>query len=487
MIKRIATPGTPLPRLSLNVGAGLDLPTGYFIKGKYGEDILIGGMSNLQGEMGDPNTDKSTIALYMLLSGLNTVAYSYISELLIYCSEGTLREERINKLAEAFEYLDRDENGELIIAFNNIKEMSPEEWYDKVLATYVKTKRESTEYMVEYEFLKDPDKKDKPLKMKLPTGLLIDTITYFDPSNSIDMIMGEVKNTKTDAAGKSTDSSNRTIGLNNAKFKTDIMSTMTPGMLRTNTYAMITAHVGDNVNMENSPYGPKPRQQIGTLSSNEKIKGVPSNYTRLLTSLWQTTSKRPLVNQGTMLAEYPKNDGTDKIREELHIIGLKQHRSKDNLSNIRMEIITSQREGVRPHLSQFHFLKNNKFGFEGNLITYNLILYPSVKITRPTIRTLIDTDPKMRRALEFTSDYLQMTMYFSEYEAMGLYCGLDVLYKDIDAMGYDWDKILTLTRNFWTPMHYSKIGYLHILNLLKIRKGLPFEYKEMLNLIRKDK
>ena len=74
MIKRIATPGTPLPRLSLNVGAGLDLPTGYFIKGKYGEDILIGGMSNLQGEMGDPNTDKSTIALYMLLSGLNTVA-----------------------------------------------------------------------------------------------------------------------------------------------------------------------------------------------------------------------------------------------------------------------------------------------------------------------------------------------------------------------------------------------------------------------------
>lgn len=487
MIKRIATPSTPLPRLSLNVGAGMDLPTGYFIKGKYGEDILIGGFSNLQGEMGDPNTDKTTIALYQVLSGLNTIAYSYISELIAYCSEGTLREERINALSKPFEYLDRDDDDNLIISFSNIKELTPEEWYDKKLATYIKTKRESNDYLVEYEFLRDPDNKDKCLKMKLPTALLLDTITYFDPSNSIDMIMGDLKKGNSESAGKSTDSSNRTIGLNNAKFKTDIMSTMTPGMLRTNTYAMITAHVGDNVNMENSPYAPKPRQQIGTLSSNEKIKGVPSNYTRLLTSLWQTLGKKPLVNQGTMLAEYPKNDGTDKIKEELHIITLKQHRSKDNLSNIRIELITSQREGVKPHLSQFHFLKNNKFGFEGNLVTYNLILYPDVKITRPTIRTLIDNDPKMRRAIEFTSDYLQMTMYFPEYEAMQLYCGLDVLYKDIDTLGYDWNKILTLTRNWWTPKQYSsELQYLIILNLLKLRVGL-YDNKKVLDLIRKDK
>ena len=486
MIQRIATPSKPLPRLSLNVGAGFDLATGYFIKGKYGEDILIGGFSNLQGEMGDPNTDKTTIALYQVLSGLNTIAYSYLSELIIYCSEGTLREDRINKLAEDFEFLDRDDEGNLIMSFTNIKELAPEEWYDKRLATYIKTKRESNEYLIEYEFLKDPDSKDKCLKMKLPTAMMLDTITYFDPSNSIDMIMGEVKKGNTEIAGKSTDSSNRTIGLNNAKFKTDIMSTMTPGMLRTNTYAMITAHVGDNVNMDNSPYAPKQRQQIGTLSSNEKIKGVPSNYTRLLTSLWQTLGKKPLYNQGTMLAEYPKNDGTDRIKEELHIVTLKQHRSKDNLSNIRIDIITSQREGVRPHLSQFHRLRTNKFGFDGNAVTYNLTLYPDVKLTRPTVRSLIDSDPKLRRAIELTDDYLLMTWYFPEYEAMGLYCGIDTLYKDIDALGYDWNKILTLTRNFWTPKHYSKVGYLHILNLLKLRVG-QYDVKCVLDLIRKDK
>ena len=71
---------------------------------------------------------------------------------------------------------------------------------------------------------------------------------------------------------------------------------------------------------------------------------------------------------------------------------------------------------------------------------------------------------------------------------MGLYGGLDVLYKDIDAMGYDWNKILTLTRNWWTMKHYSdnRLQYLHILNLLKLRVGL-YENKLVLDLIRKDK
>lgn len=324
--------------------------------------------------------------------------------------------------------------------------------------------------------------------MKLPTAVLIDTITFFDPSTSLEMIMGESKKGKVDwSAGNSMDSKNRTIGMNNAKFKTDVMGTMTPSLLRSNTYGLITAHVGDNVSIESGPYGPKPRQQIGTLSSNEKIKGVPANYTRLTTSLWQTSNKKPLVNSGTLLAEYPKNDGTDKIKEELHTITLKQHRSKDNLSSIRLELITSQREGVLPHLSQFHFLKNNKFGFDGNNISYNLILYPEVKVGRTTIRGLIDRDPKLRRAIEFTSDYLQMTMYFPEYELLGLYCGLETLYKEIDELGYDWNKILSVTRNWHTPKHYtSELEYLHILNLLKLRVG-QYKVEQVLKKIRKDK
>ena len=71
---RIIENTKPVPRLALNVGGGLDLITGVMMKGKYGEDIIVGGFSNLQGEMGNPNSHKTTIALWMAFSALDTVA-----------------------------------------------------------------------------------------------------------------------------------------------------------------------------------------------------------------------------------------------------------------------------------------------------------------------------------------------------------------------------------------------------------------------------
>lgn len=484
MIKRLASTNTPPPRMNLNVGAGLDIPSGYFIKDKYGDDVLLGGLGIIQGEMGNPNTAKTALAIYMMMSGLNTMAYSYISELLMYDSEGTLLVGRVNSLSERFEYLDRDEYGNLKIQFHSISEITPEDWYDDKFATYIKAKRESKDYDVEIEFLMDPNNREKTLEIKLPTGVLLDSISYFDPSSSVELIMGESKK----SAG-SNDSNLRTIGLNNAKFKTDIMGTMTAATMRTNTYALIVAHVGDNINIETNPYGPKQRQQIDSLASNEKIKGVPANYTRLSTSLWQVTKKTNLFNQTTKLAEYPIGNDLDTQQKELGLLTLKQHRSKDNASDNLLELIVSQKEGILPHLSQFRMLKTEKnFGFEGNDRTYNLIIYPEVKLGRTTVRGLIDKDPKLRRALELTADYLQMTQYFPELGmSMGLYCGLDVLYKELDEQGYCWDKILTKTRNWWTPKQYSsELKYLHILNLLKLRVGL-FNNKETIKAIRKDK
>ena len=127
-MNRILENMKPTPRMALNVGGGLDLVTGVFMKGKYGEDILIGGFSNLQGEMGNPNSHKTTIAIWMMCSALDTIAYSYLSEMMIYDAEGTLREERINELSKRFKYLDRDEDGKLIMSFSNIGKEVPEEW-----------------------------------------------------------------------------------------------------------------------------------------------------------------------------------------------------------------------------------------------------------------------------------------------------------------------------------------------------------------------
>jgi hypothetical protein len=482
MIKRITTANTPPPRLGLNVGAGLDLLNGNFIKDYYGDDVLMGGVTPLQGVMGDPNSDKTAMTIYMTGAASNTIAYSYMQEILGYDAEGTLRVERVNSLLERFEYLDRDEYGNVVMDFSSIAEMSAEEWYDKKFAPYVKAKRDSKEYEIDMEFLADPNDKSKLLKVKLPTLMFIDTVTFFNPSTSIDLVMGENKK-----KGGSNDGSNKTIGLNNAKFKTDIMSTLTPSLLRTNTYGLLVAHVGDNINMDNNPYGPKPRQQLGTLASNEKIKGVPADYTRLTTGIFQTNNKTPLYNQESKLAEYPIGNDMDTFRNELNTITVKQHRSKDNMSSLSLELISSQSEGIQPHLSQFRRLKKaNDYGMIGNKLSYSLVLYPEQKLSRTTVRSLINNDSKLRRALELTDDYYLLTLLFPKYGLSGLYCGLEKLYKDIDEMGYDWNKILTMTRGWWTPKQYSsELKYLHMLNILKIRAGL-FNNKETLKAIKKD-
>lgn len=480
-VSRILGSNTPPPRLNINVGAGFDIPTGTFIKDINGNDVLLGGYTPFHGTMGDPNTDKTMVMLYKLGAAANCIAYSYHSEIMGYDSEGTLRKERINSLLERFEYLDRDEYDDVIMDFHSIAEMAPETWYDKHYAPYIKAKKESKDIKIDIEFLADPNDKKKLLSIPLPTFSFLDTISYFNPSTSVDLILGELKK----SAG-SNDANTKTIGMNEAKFKTDIISTMTSSTLRTNTYGIVVAHVGDNISLENSPYGPKPRQQIGSLSSNEKIKGVPANFTRLTMALWQTTNKTSLYNQTTKLAEYPLGGELDTQRNDLAVITIKQHRSKDNSSKEMIEIITSQKEGVQPHLSQFRAIKKVGFGIEGNDRSYWLTLYPDVKLSRTTVRDTINNDSKLRRALELTSDLLQMTIYYPEYSALGYYCTVEELYKDIDALGYDWNKILTDTRNWWTPKQFSMpLKYLHILNLLKLRKG-HYNKVEILDSLKKE-
>lgn len=479
-ITRIGENARPQPRLSPYVGGGMAIPAGYFIRGKYGEDILMGGLASVQGEMGEPNTFKTTIALFTMLEALNTMAYSYgISELMIYCSEGTLTIERINMLCDRYDYLERDELGNIIVDFSSVTKETPEEWFDGTFANYIKKKKESKDYLVEIEFLREFGT-DKPLKVLLPTGVLLDTITFFNPSTSSDSVMGNVK-----GKGGVMDKSKNTLGLNDAKFKYNVISGMVPSLLRTNTYGIITAHVGKNVVLDDGMYSAKEIQQIGSLTSKEKIQGVPNNYTKITTSLWQMKNGKPLFDDTSKLAKYPKGGDLDKVKEELFTVNLKQHRCKDNMSRVNLTLIISQVEGVLPHLSQFHMLREAKEGFIGNNLSYSLILLPEVNLSRTKVRNTIDTNPKLRRALELTSDYFQMVDYFPLYGQLGLYCGLETLYKDIDNMGYCWDKILTLTRNFWTPMHYSKLGYLNILNLLKIRVG-SYDNKDLLKLISKD-
>jgi hypothetical protein len=47
-------------RVMINVGATMDIPTGWYVKGKYGENILLGGLATVDSITGKGNNFKST-------------------------------------------------------------------------------------------------------------------------------------------------------------------------------------------------------------------------------------------------------------------------------------------------------------------------------------------------------------------------------------------------------------------------------------------
>ena len=131
-----------------------------------------------------------------------------------------------------------------------------------------------------------------------------------------------------------------------------------------------------------------------------------------------------------------------------------------------------------PALTEFHHIKtNNKYGIDGSNVNYALDLRPDVRLSRTTVRKKLDTDPLLVRAVNITSELLQIGKFHPQYIDNGLLCTPKELYDDIKAMGYDWDTLLN-TRGWWTPDQYKKdiLQYLSTIDLLKMRKGMYVPY-----------
>ena len=66
------------PKVFLNVGACLDIPSSSLEVGAKGETITNGGMGTIAGVVGAGNNFKTTILLYLLMSSLAKVLESKI-------------------------------------------------------------------------------------------------------------------------------------------------------------------------------------------------------------------------------------------------------------------------------------------------------------------------------------------------------------------------------------------------------------------------
>lgn len=450
-------------KLMINIGACMDIPTGSHIKGIHGENILVGGLGGIMAIVGRGNRYKSTILHFMMLSAMNRMFSTVETSAGTYDTETNIHEHTIKRFLNRFPYL-RDKNiiEEGYWVITDKTQYHGNKWHEKSKEYLAQKAENANKLKYSTPFV---DRDGKALKVIVPTFGEVDSFSEFDTD---DIVRIQNENELGDSGGN-------TIHMRQGLAKTRFMMEIPPLYSKVNHFLLMTAHLGDAVQVASSPYAPPPVKKLQHMSAGDKIKGVSDKFFFLMNSCWHAKSSVPLINQGTKAPEYPR-DTEDNVSGDmdLNLVTLVQLRSKSGPSGYEIAIVVSQSEGVLPELTEFHYIKNmERFGLGGNVQHYYLELYPDTKLSRTTIRGKLDTDNKLRRALNITSELCQMHEYYrNNPDIRPLLCTPKELYEDIKKLGYDWDDILENTRGWWClEDEKNPLKFLSTLDLLEMRAG----------------
>ena len=460
-------PSASTLRPAFNVGCLMDIVTGTFYKGRRGENILNGGFHPLTFFQGPPHSWKTTIADYFTLTTLDRISSAEASK---YCSEGTSSYTRLIEFSQRMENLKdilhgdenlTDEERRLVLTSYPI--WYGEKYYDNI-RDYCKQRIKSKEALLETPFLNSAGDSIKILK---PLLSIIDSLSQFKIKKIEDSTLEE------NSVG---DSENNTYFMKYGLAK-KLLITQAPGIsIRGGIYFIMTAHIGNVIEM-GGKFDPKPIA-LADAKKGTKRKGVPDEWDSLPNVLFEIMDVSPCNNKEAKTGVlYPlTEEDRDKDCTDLRILTLKIVRSKHGLTAGKIKIIVSQREGVLSHLSNFHFIKEDNFGISGNNTTYHLDLLPNVNLSRTTVRGLIDNNYQLQRALELTSDLLQIKTTWAPLPH-GYMCDPLTLYIDLKNMGYDWSMLLN-TRNWWCFVEDEpkNLPQLTTMDLLEMRLGIYFPY-----------
>lgn len=462
----------PTIRPMLNIGCLMDIPTGQYLIGKYGESILNGGLNHITGVGGRGNMYKSTLAHFMELIALNR----YLSaEGVVYDTEVSLTVDRLHHLAKWMSNiggLDLSELGRLILTDKTVEVGN--KWFDK-LRNYMSVRRkESKKYMLTTPFV---DKNGVQMKSFNPLLVEVDSLSQMD-------IEAVEKMYDKNEVG---DSGLNTEALKGAAAKSQMLGQL-PGLTgASGTYLIMTAHMGDEHQLD--PYAP-PAKKLTFLKGKIKFKRVPENFTFLTNNCWYCSGAAMLINQSTKAPEFPRNKDDDlKGDTDLMVITIQNLRGKTGPTGLPFDLVVSQRDGVQVSLTEFYYIKSfDRYGLGGHDKSYYLELVPDINLSRTTVRKKINENAKLRRALEITSEMCQMKNLWHHLPE-GLLVSPKELYEKISALGYDWDVLLD-TRGYWMfdeDITSETKPFLSTMDLLNMVAGKykPYWYQKELAVAKK--
>lgn len=461
----LANPFAPAPKIKamINIGATMDIPTGYWQTGQYGQKILNGGLAPFTGVTSIGNNGKSTFMHWMVLTALSRIACQSYTFGSTYDTEYSASEDRITQLSEQLEFFKEHPIFENEYWRISTPDQYPGNKWFKALKDFIAAKEKDKANLVDTPFL---DRDGKLMRILVPTFGELDSLTEFtteaDARIMDDNELGE--------------SGANTLFARSGLIKSRMISEFQPLCSRGSHFLSVVAHLGKEVNMATGPMPAVQSKTLQFLKNGDAIKGASKKLTFLSNNCWLITGLVPYINQNTKLAEFPHQGVESKPGDtDLNILTIRQIRGKAGGTGYSLELIFSQSEGVLPSLTEFHHIRSNKyFGLVGSNQNYHLALYPDVALMRTTVRDKIASDPLLQRAVNITSELLQLKYYHRQFA--DIWVEPEELYKGIKEKGYDWNQLLA-TRGWWTINDDTHpVPFLSSVDLLRMNAGQYHPY-----------
>lgn len=452
---------SPKIRPYLNIGCLFDIPTGSYRPGKHGEQILNGGLAYVTGIGGRGNTYKSTTAHFFVLRVMDRYRKA---DGIVYDTEISLTIDRLKHLSRWLDFTKQEdlETSDRFVLTDKTVEVG-NKWFDKFKTILQERKKNFKNHELTTPFIDD---NGQLIKAFNPLLAEIDSFSMMD----IEAVERMYDKNEIGESGLNTEA------LKSAAAKSQLMMQL-PGLTGgSGGYVILTAHVGDQHQLD--PYAP-PAKKLSFLKGKVTFKRVPENFTFLTNNCWYCLSASVLINQTTKAPEFPKDSKEELAGDtDLMIITMQNLRGKAGPTGLPFEIIVSQRDGVHVGLTEFNYIKSHeKFGIGGHDRSYYLELVPDISLQRTTVRSKIDAEPRLQRALEITSELCQMKNLWHHLPS-GFVCSPKELYEGLKTKGYDWD-ILLNTRGYW--MFEEDVGpdtkpFLSSMDLLNMYHGTYHPY-----------
>lgn len=455
----------PPIRPMFNAGCLFDIATGIYISGDHGEMILNGGVPHITGVSGRGETGKSLIIDYFFLCLMDR----YNADGVIYDTEQTKTRQRVTNLCQRFEHLKHTDLFEAMrLVISDAATMAGDIFF-KALKDFLSDKKKNLKGKLKTTpFILSGEK----IKIIPPTAGMIDSFSQWTPTTVMSM------QDKNDVGA----SERNTEAMKAGNARSQLMSELPTLTSSAGCYIFLAAHLGDEIVMDQ--HAPS-KKKLTFLKGDQKMKRVPENYTFLTNNLWLTTKMSVMKKSGSKELEYPIGlAGDSEGNTDLSVIELQLLRSKSASAGRIFDIIVSRAEGVLPHLTQFHYIKeHDRWGLGGNVQNYFLELCPDIALSRTTVRNKIDDNANLRRALEISAELLQIKEFWNVDKA--LMCTPKELYEDLAKQGYRWDILLEHTRGYWmleeditdeTPYFLSTMDLMR----MRVDQYKPWWYDEAL-------